>query len=204
MLLREALRAALHVALPCWLLAGCGDHDRTPAAPSAILEESAPKGECRAVERHYSGETAMHRAECSDILYASSPPVFGDHYPAWAAYGSYDYPVPLGYLVHDLEHGGVVFFYDCPGGCPDEVAAAEDAILALPDDPRCSPAVRVQIVLAPAPGLGARWAASAWGYSLTAECFDPQVFADFYEEHHAQAPEDLCADGGRVGEGACQ
>ena len=54
-----------------------------------------------------------------------SPPVFGDHYPTWAAFQTYEYPVPLGYLVHSLEHGAVVVFYDCPEGCAEEVAEGD-------------------------------------------------------------------------------
>jgi len=163
--------------------------------PALVPVESAPMGDCSAVLRSYMGATATHLPECSNIIYASSPPVFGEHYPVWAAYQTYDFPVPLGYLVHDLEHGAVVIFYDCPDGCADEVATAQAFIDALPADPRCSAAVRAQVVLVPRPGLGARWAASAWGYSLSADCFDPQLFGQFYDDHHAQGPEDLCAQG---------
>lgn len=39
------------------------------------------------------------------------PPVTGTHYPIWAWWGAYDSPVPDGYTVHNLEHGGVVAWY---------------------------------------------------------------------------------------------
>jgi hypothetical protein len=166
--------------------------------------EGEPTGDCSAVLRSYKGGSATHFPECSDIEYSMSPPVFGDHYPIWAAYKTYDYPVPLGYLVHDLEHGAVVFFYDCDDGCPDEVADVQKVIDALPSDPRCSEDVRVQVVLVPRPGLGARWAASAWGYSISADCFDPALFRQFYDNHHGQGPEDLCNQGQSIASGACQ
>jgi len=156
---------------------------------------SDPMGDCAAVLRSYSGATATHRPECSAMEYAASPPIFGDHYPVWAAYKTYDFPVPLGYLVHDLEHGAVDIFYDCPSGCADEVGAVQSFIDALPADPRCASDVRVQVVLVPRPGLGARWAASAWGYSVTADCFDPDIFGQFYADHHGRGPEDLCLQG---------
>ena len=204
MFLRKTGRPLALAACGLLPVTGCGDDGPHRQGDLNVLDESAPQGSCDAVERHYSGETATHREECSDIEYSTSPPVFGDHYPLWAAYGTYGYPVPLGYLVHDLEHGAVVFFYDCPEGCTDEVQAAQDAIDALPDDPRCSQAVRVQVVLVPRPGLGARWAASAWGYSLTASCFDPQIFSQFYVDHHGQGREDVCGDGQLIAAGACQ
>jgi hypothetical protein len=99
-------------------------------------------------------------------------------------------------LVHDLEHGAVVFFYDCSDGCADEVRDVSDFIAALPSDPLCAPyGVERRTVLVPRPGLGARWAAAAWGFSLTADCFDAELFGAFYDEHVGRGPEDLCNPG---------
>lgn len=190
----EVLSATLLVFSTPGLLTGC---DATPPPQPELtpISQSDPMGKCEAVLRSYEGGTNQHYAECSAVKYSTSPPVFGDHYPVWAAYQSYDFPLPLGYLVHDLEHGAVVLFYDCPDGCADEVAGAEDFILALPDDPRCAPDVRVQVILVPEPGLGSRWAAASWGNSLSADCFDPEVFARFYADHHGHGIEDLCNQG---------
>jgi Protein of unknown function (DUF3105) len=192
------LKYAAVLGFSCCFGLGCGPKDdgRPHPQPAVTpITTSEPMGDCSAVLRSYTGATAGHLAECSDIEYAMSPPVFGDHYPVWAAYQSYDFPVPLGYLVHDLEHGAVDIFYDCPDGCADEVATVQNFIDALPADPRCSEAVRVQLVLVPRPGLGVRWAASAWGYSVSADCFDPAIFGQFYADHHGQGPEDLCFQG---------
>jgi hypothetical protein len=183
-----ALAASLFLALSC----GDGAVVQAPLTP---LSEGEPIGDCSAVVRSYQPDSASHHAECSDIEYSTSPPVSGDHYPFWAAYQTYDFPVPLGFLVHDLEHGAVIYYYDCPDGCTDEVAEAQAMIDALPDDPRCTQDVRVQVVLVPRPGLASRWAASAWGFSLNADCFDADVFRQFYQEHHGRGPEDLCNQG---------
>jgi len=207
MWLRYASLAGVAAIGSSLLLAlGCGptDDGKPHRQPALRAIEGDPIGDCGAVLRSYEGATATHLVECSNIIYSTSPPVFGDHYPVWAAYKTYDFEVPLGYLVHDLEHGAIVIFYDCPDGCRDEVATVQAFIDALPADPRCTSAVRVQVVLVPRPGLGARWAASAWGYSLTADCFDPEVFRTFYDEHHGQGPEDLCAQGVSLPSNACQ
>ncbi len=183
-----------------WFLAllslGCSDDIESHAG--------APMGACNVVQTSFENGTRAHLAECSDIAYEMSPPVFGDHYPVWAAYQTYDYPVPLGYLVHALEHGAVIFLYDCPEGCPDEVAEVQAFIDALPPDPRCSAQVGRQVILVPRPGLGARWAAAAWGYSLRGDCFDAELFEQFYRRRLGHAPEDLCAQGISVPEDACQ
>jgi hypothetical protein len=205
-MLPQSVAGASALCLSWLLLPACAPKDDGKPHPQPAvtpLAEGEPTGECSAVLRSYLGATATHLPECSNIIYATSPPVFGAHYPVWAAYQTYDYPVPLGYLVHDLEHGAVVIFYDCPDGCADEVATAQAFVDALPDDPRCSSDVRVQVILAPAVGLGARWAASAWSYSLTADCFDAETFGQFYADHHARGPEDLCNQGSVLGADAC-
>jgi hypothetical protein len=186
--------ALLLLGLSC--LAGCSsDIESHPGAPM---------GACNAVETSFENGTRSHLEECSDVEYEMSPPVFGDHYPTWAAYKTYDFPVPLGYLVHSLEHGAVIFFYDCSDGCAEEVSGVQAFIDELPADPRCSEAVQHQIILVPRPGLGARWAASAWGYSLTADCFDRPIFEQFYHAHLAQGPENLCNQGIDIGASACR
>lgn len=190
---------------------GCSDPEQQPQDPGngqagATSDEawtSEPRGECGAIEAHFTAPTATHVAACSDIEYPMSPPVYGDHYPSWPAYQTYDYPVPLGYLVHGLEHGAVVIFYDCPEGCADEVAEAQAFIDDLPADPRCSADVGHQVILVPKPDLGARWAAAAWGYSLTSSCFEASYFGQFYEEHAGHGPEDLCNQGLVIPEDAC-
>lgn len=161
-------------------------------------------GECNAVETSFENGTRDHLAECSDIEYPMSPPVFGDHYPFWAAFKTYDYPVPDGYLVHALEHGGVIYSYDCPEGCDDEVSEVLAFLDELPLDPLCSEDVKRRVILVPRPNLGARWAAAAWGYSLTADCFDRAIFERFYQQHTAQGPENLCNQGIELTAEACQ
>ncbi|MDF3064855.1 MAG: Xanthine/uracil/thiamine/ascorbate permease family protein [Polyangiaceae bacterium] len=190
--------------LPTILLAvSCADGESVQP-PLNALEQSEPMGKCAAVLRRYEGATAEHVRECSALEYSTSPPVFGSHYPTWAAYQTYDFPVPLGYLVHDLEHGAVVLFYDCPEGCADEVAEAQAFIDSLPADPRCAAEVRVQVVLVPRPGLSSRWAASAWGRSLNADCFDSYIFGQFYADNIGRGPEDLCTQGVALASDPCR
>jgi len=141
---------------------------------------------------------------CTAVTYDTNPPSGGNHYQAWAAFQSYDYPVPPGFLVHSLEHGAVVFWYNCPDGCADEVADAQAMIDALPLDPLCArqPTLR-RTILVPSPELDARWAASSWGFLTKGDCFDAGVLAAFYTAHFGQGPEALCAPGQDLTAGAC-
>jgi hypothetical protein len=196
-MLEPRVRRAVCALLASVVSIDCGDGVTSTA--------SAPQGACNAVITTFQGGSRGHQGECSGLSYPMSPPVFGDHYPVWAAYGSYDFPIPLGYLVHDLEHGAVVIFYECPHGCSDEVAEVQRFIDALPEDSRCTPlGIPRQVILVPRPGLGSRWAASAWGVSITADCFDPELFRRFYDEHVAHGPEDLCQQGVQLTSNPCE
>jgi len=152
----------------------------------------------------YSSPSALHVDVCSVINYPMNPPVYGDHYPVWAAYKTYTFPVPLGFLVHDLEHGAVVYFYNCADGCAAEVASAQAMIDALPVDPRCVDPVKHQVILVPDPALPTRWAAVSWGHSLTANCFMAPDFRAFYEANFGHGGEDSCADGTDLAPDVCQ
>jgi hypothetical protein len=139
----------------------------------------------------------VHLAQCSDIPYDSNPPSGGDHYGVWAAFQTYDFAVPVGFLVHALEHGAVVFWYNCPEGCADEVAQAQAMIDSFPLDPLCAgTGASRRAVLVPNPDLDARWAASAWGFLDKASCFDEAVLRSFYNDHYGNGPEALCVSSG--------
>jgi hypothetical protein len=60
--------------------------------------------------------SADHRPLGSDLDYDQSPPAAGPHYPSWAPmtrkfYTSQDRP-DVGQLVHNLEHGYTILWYD--------------------------------------------------------------------------------------------
>ena len=127
--------------------------------------------------------------------YQTEPPSSGNHFGCWPEYRTFDVPVPWGNLVHGLEHGAVVIVYNCgSAGCPDEIARAQAFIDSLPlDSPGCSSSRRV--ILAPDPTLPVRWAASAWTWTLRADCFDETAFRQFYADHYDHAPESICSGG---------
>jgi hypothetical protein len=56
----------------------------------------------------YTEEEAIHVDSASDLKWKTFPPASGTHFPKWTDFGIYDESVNDGYLVHDMEHGGVV------------------------------------------------------------------------------------------------
>ena len=58
----------------------------------------------------------MGRQHVTDIFgvnYNSNPPTSGSHFAVWAKSGVYDRFISDGYLLHSMEHGYVVIWYDC-------------------------------------------------------------------------------------------
>ncbi|HEY0467498.1 MAG TPA: DUF3105 domain-containing protein [Polyangiaceae bacterium] len=174
------------------------------AGAGGQAEGAAGSGECGIELTSYTSPSAAHVAVCSSISYPMNPPVYGDHYPVWAAYKSYAFPVPLGFLVHNLEHGAIVLLYNCPEGCAEEVATAIAFVDSLPADPRCADEIKHQVVLSPDPSLPTRWGAVAWGHSLASDCFAPAAYRAFYEANLAHGGEDLCSDGADLSADTCQ
>lgn len=180
------------VALCAFSLSACSDDPRGTAAADV------GGGVCNVEPKTVSGLSQEHVTVCSEVHYPDSPPAGGPHYPIWAAFQSYSFPVPRGFWVHDLEHGAVVYSYNCsdsPDGCADEVARVQALIDALPTDSSCPSATPRRVVLTPDPLLDVRWGVSAWGVTLRATCVDSDRFRQFYLNHFGLGPEDLCSPG---------
>lgn len=114
------------------------------------------------------------------INYDHRFPTSGPHNPTWADPGVYDQRQPTEKLVHALEHGNVVIYYDEPG---------KDVLTRLRDwagtyDNRWS-----GIVVTPAPGLGESIVLAAWTKRLRLESFEPEVAAAFIDAYRGRGPE---------------
>jgi hypothetical protein len=105
---------------------------------------------------------------------------------------TYSAPIPEGFWVHNMERGAVVLTYNCPNGCDTDVAAAQAWIDALPTDPVCG---ANRVVMTPDPNLDVEFAASAWRWTLRANCFDSTAFGAFYTAHYGGGRELICAGG---------
>ena len=172
-----------------------------PACSGPVVSQGSgaddePGGACQVVPKTVTGLTQLHVDVCSELSYPDQPPAGGNHYPVWAAYQSYSFAVPRGFWVHDLEHGAVVYSYNCSDGCPDEVAQVEALIAALPVDQECAFVEPRRVLLTPDPLLDVRWGVSAWGHTLRANCVDEERFRQFYLNHFGRGPEvGVCSNG---------
>ena len=191
----NVLRLAALLLASC--AASCATRGRTdevithPAAPPI-----APFTECTVYTAREASEAANHVAVCSELAY-DVPPTGGAHYSQWAAFGSYDAPVPWGFLVHAMEHGAIVLAYRCEPGpaCAAIRAELEAIVVAREPDPLCRGDARTRYVLAPAPDLEWPIAVLAWEHLYTATCLDRPSIESFVDAHYGRGPESTCADG---------
>ena len=187
---------------------GAGETDAgTPPPPpidAAPRVDAAPivdGGPCNPVVTSFAPAASNpHVAEGMTVNYATNPPMSGPHYPKWARWRQ-TYAAPVlrrEYWVHNLEHGGVVFLYNCaPAGCPEVVAELEALQASLPRDPKCSEALNTRTIIVADPNLpaGVQVAAAAWGWGYTSTCLDTASLRSFYDARFGRGAEDTCAQG---------
>jgi hypothetical protein len=171
-------------------LAACADEKEAPSAPSALDagrteagpshgDGAGPDALCEpGPEMSVPAPSAFHVN--GDLVYPDPPPTGGNHNPCWGTWGVHDEELADEHWVHNLEHGGVVFLYRCPDGCPDEVSALSDAVQG-----------RDRALLTPYSLLPTRFAVVSWGFRLLSDCFDLASFMGFYTAHVGHGPESL-------------
>lgn len=153
----------------------------------------APATDCTVTTEEAKYTEGPHVPICTPIVYPHNPPMTGAHYPIWADYKEYDAPIPWGFVVHSMEHGGVVLAYNCTD-CSAVRTAFEDIAAALPPDPLCPPGHH-RVVILPAPDLDVPIAAIAWGVVYKATCLDKPSLSKWVGEHYAHGAESTCAAG---------
>lgn len=175
------MRSHFVLVLATVCFAGCGSDER--------LDDG---GVCHVFVAKHPIEGQQHVPDCTKLTFGTNPPSSGNHYQAWGAFGVYDAPLPRGNWVHNLEHGSVVFTYNCPDGCDDEIESAKDMLRDLVADPGCE---ERRVMLIPDPKLDVTWGASAWGYNLRSDCLDEGRMKSFFESRIGKGPEAVCAPG---------
>lgn len=119
--------------------------------------------------------------------YNSDPPTSGLHYAEEANVGFYDeniYTYPAGYLVHNLEHGYVIFWYNC--NLLDESACSElkSQIRSVMDE-----LGGTKLIAYPWNSIDVPLVLTSWGRLQRFETFDAEQAKAFYRANLNKAPE---------------
>ena len=119
--------------------------------------------------------------------YNSNPPTSGIHYPVDLKPGFYTentYDYPEGYLVHNLEHGYVIFWYNCSLLSDVECTTLKSQIKAVMDEKD-----NFKLIAYPWEKTEVPLVLTSWGRVLPMESFDRQAALDFIRRNLNKAPE---------------
>jgi hypothetical protein len=116
------------------------------------------------------------------VEYKTMPPTSGPHFPDPTAPGFYTTRPAFGYLVHSLEHGSVVVYYD-PSQLTPEIERSLKAFIKANSDPE------VGIVAVPDADFEYPFILTAWDKMLQLNKYDPQVVRAFLAEFLGRGPE---------------
>ena len=119
--------------------------------------------------------------------YNSDPPTSGPHYGEEASAGLHDtnsYKYPAGDLVHNLEHGYIIFWYNCAILDDSACAQLKTQLRTVMDD-----VGGVKVIAYPWPSLDVPVAATSWGRLQKFESFDTSKDRAFYSANLNRAPE---------------
>lgn len=123
--------------------------------------------------------------------YNSDPPTSGPHYATDLRAGFYDESDlatlpehPEGYLVHNLEHGYVIFWYNCDVIDEQQCLDIKSEIRSVIDDFN-----EVKVIAFPWETIEEPVVMTSWGRMQRFEEFDQQIATAFVERNRNRSPE---------------
>jgi len=119
--------------------------------------------------------------------YNSDPPTSGLHYSQESNVGFYDeniYTYPAGYLVHNLEHGYVIFWYNCDLLSESACSDLKSQIRTVMDE-----LGGTKLIAYPWNSIDVPLVMTSWGRLQRFETFDPAQAKAFYRANLNRAPE---------------
>lgn len=158
--------------------------------PSVQMGKNEPAGDCvpspvtvsiPGLER-VPCKSNQHVSDGTTVKYETDPPLSGDHYAAPLPAGWYGVPQPSERIVHSLEHGAVVIYYDKDRLSEKELGAVQaltikypgvfDGVLAVPrTDPQSA------LIL------------TAWEHMLPLRSYDGKIIDQFVGAFRGRGPE---------------
>jgi hypothetical protein len=160
----------------------------TPAKPTATVQPTAVADKDMLGEFIPPSGANEHIADNSDPgPYSSNPPTSGHHYPVWLNADFYDsntYQYPQGHLVHNLEHGYIIFWYNCKilsdAQCSELKAQIKNVMKAVEN---------FKVIAYPWDSIDVPVVMTSWGYKLPFKTFDVDLARTFIDQHRNRAPE---------------
>ena len=150
---------------------------------SAALDDSGD-GEALASVEQFPNDGTEHVPPSQDLEYAQSPPLSGPHYDRPTQGGFYENPQPAGNIVHSLEHGAVVIYYN-------ESAMNESTRTSLQAFADTHTGTWRSVIVVPNENASAEadFVLTAWRNRMYMDSYDAQVVFEFLSEFLGRGPE---------------
>jgi hypothetical protein len=156
-----------------WFVGARGEHE---------FEALAAKGQDRlAAAVTTSPNRGGGHGEHGELYnYEGQFPTSGPHDPVPTSAGTYRAPQRPGQLVHALEHGNIVIYYDEPGADVLKILKYWSGLYDGKWD---------GVIVAPIDGLGGDLVLTAWTKTLRLKTFDAALAAAFIDAYRGRGPE---------------
>ncbi len=116
------------------------------------------------------------------VVYGTDPPTSGNHYPYPQDGGYYEISIAAGFLVHAMEHGGVILYYN-----PASLTTAQkNSLRKIADD---HPGLYSQAVCVPRNDPAYPLILTAWTHRLRLATYDQSRIDGFLALFLGQGPE---------------
>lgn len=150
---------------------------KTESAFAALVERGQPALErVESMPDHGGGHLQPGQAQ----KYGTAFPTSGVHDPTPTKAGFYEEPQPPTKVVHALEHGIVVVYYDQPGA---------ETLDQLRDWTGLYDGQWDGVAAVPSRGLGQAVVLTAWAKMLRLDRFEPAAAAAFIDAYRGRGPE---------------
>ncbi|MCY1078518.1 DUF3105 domain-containing protein [Archangium lansingense] len=166
----------LYRALPALLLSSLLACE--PSGPEDCSRYGVTLSPVPATARHLTCASTA----CGDGL---NPPTSGDHCSDTLRCRVYDAEQNRCVWLHNLEHGHVVFLYNCPEGCPELVATLD----SFRQEAKVGSNGVIRAIVAPDSRIPTRVAALMWRRSWGADAPDADAIRCMMQHQDAEAPE---------------
>lgn len=160
---------------------GTDGGDAGGASETGSLPESGDEQYIQEV-KPFESEGREHVEE--DVEYKRKPPLSGRHHDGWIEAGFYEERQPAEELVHSLEHGAVVVYYD-----PNALTGAAESDLRERASTHTGTWTSVIVVPSLRDDPETPYTLTAWRHRLRRSEYDPDAVTAFLAEYLGRGPE---------------
>lgn len=184
MALAVGIGVAIAVGATLYLTFFSGNGNVSPDGIEAAELDDSGDSEVLSDVEQFPSEGTQHVSSGQDIDYEQSPPLSGPHYDAPTEGGFYEESQPAGNIVHSLEHGAVVIYYN-------ESAMNESARTSLQEFANTHTGTWRSVIVVPNTNESAEsdYVLTAWRNRLYMDSYDARTVFEFLSEFLGRGPE---------------